>query len=288
MPDFSNPIVDAHLHLWDPTRFPMPWLEGNAQLERPYGLADYAEQTVGLDIQAMVYLQVEVAPAYALLEAQWVADRAREDPRLQGMVTYAPLEYGVRVRSFLEALQPYGPLLKGVRRNVEGETADDFASQADFIRGAQTLAEFDLSCDLCLRHEQLASHIELVRACPDTRFMLDHLAKPGIKDHVRDPWWAQMAELAQLPNVWCKISGIVNEADRSAWTAADLAPYVQHALDVFGEDRVAFGGDWPVVLGASSYRRWVDTLDELTAHLSPTAKRKLFSENARRFYRLPV
>jgi L-fuconolactonase len=116
--------------------------------------------------------------------------------------------------------------------------------------------------------------------------MLDHIAKPNIQEHLLDPWREQMRKLAALPNVVCKVSGMVTEADHANWKPEDLAPYVAHVLEVFGEDRVAFGGDWPVVLLASPYRRWVETLDALSAHLSAEAKRKLWAENARRFYRL--
>ena len=128
--------------------------------------------------------------------------------------------------------------------------------------------------------------IELVRRCPDTLFILDHLGKPAIKAHLLDPWREQLAQLAALPNVWCKISGLVTEADHQVWTSEELAPYVAHALEVFGEDRVVFGGDWPVLLLAASHDRWVETLDALTQRLSPETKCKLWKENARRFYRL--
>ncbi len=146
--------------------------------------------------------------------------------------------------------------------------------------------QFGLSCDLCIYHPQLPSVIELVRQCPETQFILDHIGKPDIAAHLLDPWRAQMATLAAFPNVCCKISGMATEADHDNWTADDLAPYVAHVLEVFGEDRVVFGGDWPVVLGSSPYRRWAETLDALTAHLSPTAKAKLWAENARWFYRI--
>jgi L-fuconolactonase len=116
--------------------------------------------------------------------------------------------------------------------------------------------------------------------------MLDHIAKPNIAGQVLDPWREQMRELASFPNVLCKISGVATEANQAAWTLDDIAPYVRHALEVFGEDRVAFGGDWPVALLATEYRRWVETLDLLTADLSEPARAKLWSENARRFYRL--
>jgi len=148
------------------------------------------------------------------------------------------------------------------------------------------LVEYGLSCDICIYHPQLAATVELVRQCPEVQFILDHLGKPAIKDHLLEPWRAQLAELASLPNVICKISGAATEADHQNWQADDLAPYIGHALAVFGEDRVAFGGDWPVVLMAAPYSRWVATLDALTTQLSPEAKRKLWAENARRFYRL--
>lgn len=280
------PIVDAHLHLWDPERFRMPWLDGNATLERPYGPREYAEHTAGLSIEAMIYLQVDVEPAYGLLEARWVVERAREDPRIRGIVGWAPIEYGRRARAYLDALKEISPLVRGVRRILQGESDPAFCLRPDFVEGVRLLPEYGLTFDICIYHHQMASAIELVRRCPETMFILDHIGKPDIRGGVMEPWRAQMAELASLPNVICKISGVVTEADHASWTADDIAPYVAHALEVFGADRVVFGGDWPVALLASSYARWVETLDALTAHLPEEAKRKLWGENARRFYRL--
>jgi len=284
MPDF--PIVDAHVHLWDPARFRIPWLDGNALLDQPYLLDEYRAHTAGVEVEAMVYLQVDVAPAYGLLEAQFVADLAREDSRIKAIVAWAPLEDGTRTRSYLDALVKISPLVKGVRRIVQGESDVNFCLRPGFVRGTQLLVEYGLSCDICIYHPQLAATIALVRQCPEVQFILDHLGKPAIKDHLLEPWRAQLAELASLPNVICKISGAATEADHQNWQADDLAPYIGHALAVFGEDRVAFGGDWPVVLMAAPYSRWVATLDALTTQLSPEAKRKLWAENARRFYRL--
>lgn len=280
------PIIDSHVHLWDPQRFPMRWLEELDEINRPFSIADYAAHTAGIPVTALVYVEVNVEPAYALLEAQWAVNVARSTPRLQGIVAAAPLEDGEHVRAYLEALVALGPQIKGVRRNLQAESDAAFCLRPPFVHGVQLLSQFGLSFDVCIVHHQLPAVIELVRQCPETSFILDHIAKPDITHRVWEPWGQQITELAALPNVVCKISGLVTEADHHAWSAADLAPYVAHVLDRFGEDRVLFGGDWPVALLASSYERWVTTLDALTTQLPPAARRKLWAANARRVYRL--
>ena len=284
MPNF--PIIDTHVHLWNPRRFRIPWLDAAPAINQPYELKEYAGHTQGIAIEGMVYLEVDVAPSYRLLEAQWVNALADEEPRLRGIVPSAPLEDGDCARSYLDALKAIGPRIKGVRRLLQGERDDAFGLQPDFVRGVQALADYDFSFDICIVHRQLPAAIELVRRCPQVRFILDHLGKPDIKAGLRDPWQAHIRELAALPNVVCKISGMVTEADHAGWTTDDLRPYFEVVYEAFGEDRVMFGGDWPVALLASSYARWVQTLDELAAGLSEPARRKLWAENARRVYRL--
>jgi L-fuconolactonase len=284
MPDF--PIIDTHVHLWDPRRFRIPWLDGVPQINQTYALKEYAEHTQGVTIEAMVYLEVDVAPSYRLLEAQWVNALADEEPRLRAIVPSAPLEDGDCARSYLEALKALGPRVKGVRRLLQAEPDDAFALRPDFVRGVRALADYDFSFDICIFHRQLPAVIELVRCCPEVRFILDHLGKPDIKAGLRDPWQAHIRALAALPNVVCKISGMVTEADHARWTVDDLRPYFETVYDAFGPDRVMFGGDWPVVLLASSYKRWVETVDALTQGLSEDDRRKLWAENAKRVYRL--
>ena len=284
MPDF--PIVDTHVHLWDPARFRMAWLDGNDLLNKPYLLEEYRAHTAGLPVEKMVYLQVDVAPAYGLLEPQFIAELAQRDPRIGAIVAWAPLEDGDCVRSYLDALVRVSPLVRGVRRLVQGEPDVNFSTRPGFVRGTQLLGEYGLTCDICIKHTQFPATIELVRRCPDVSFILDHIGKPDIAAGQLEPWRAQISELAALPNVMCKVSGVTTEADRERWTPEQIAPYVQHVLAAFGEDRVAFGGDWPVVLMASEYRRWVEALDALTADLPEAARRKLWAENGRRFYRI--
>jgi L-fuconolactonase len=177
--------------------------------------------------------------------------------------------------------------VKGVRRLLQDEPDPEFLVTPDFVSGLGVLPEYGLSFDVCIRYPHMQRTIDMVRACPETSFVLDHLGKPNIREHELEPWRTQLAELAGLPNVvGCKISGAVTEADHANWTPKDLEPYVVQALDVFGEDRVMFGGDWPVVTLASTYRRWIDTLSELTSSLSSIAQQKLWAENAKRIYRL--
>jgi L-fuconolactonase len=279
-------IVDAHVHLWNPQQFPMPWLDRSPILNKPFGLSDYPRQGAGHTIDALVYVEVDVASHYGLLEARWIADQAAYDARLQGIVAAAPVEHGEQVRTYLAALQAISPLIKGVRRNLQDERNAAFCLQEDFVHGVQLLPAYDFSFDLCIRHWQLPMVTELVRRCSDTLFILDHLGKPAIKEHSLDPWRNHLAQLAALPNVWCKVSGLVTEANHQSWLPEELAPYIAHTLEVFGEDRVVFGGDWPVLFLAASYDRWIETLEAFTQHLSPLAKRKLWSDNARQFYRL--
>jgi L-fuconolactonase len=280
------PIIDAHLHLWAVPQFPRPWLSALPALNRPFSLADYQAQTAGLPITGMVYVETDVAPAYALLEAQWAVSLGEADARLAGVVAAAPLHDGLQVRPYLAALAAFGPLVKGVRRNLQDERDPDFCLRREFVEGVRALEAYEFSCELCIRHDQLPAVTRLVRECPAITFVLDHLGKPAIREGQLDPWREHLAALAASPKVACKLSGLVTEADWHQWRPEDLAPYVAHALAVFGPSRVLFGSDWPVVTLASSYPQWVETLDALTAHLSADDRRQLWGNNARRWYRL--
>ena len=217
---------------------------------------------------------------------EWAHAQAAEEPRLQAIVAHAPVEHGTKVAGYLAALDAIGPRIKGVRRLLQGEADPNFCLQDSFIHGVQLVAHYNFSFDICIKQHQLAAVIELVRRCPEVDFILDHIGKPNIAHGLHEPWRTQMRSLAALPNVMCKISGVVTEAEHTRWTEADVEPYISHAIDVFGEDRVMFGSDWPVVRLASEYERWVACLERLTAGMSEQAQRKLWSENARRAYKM--
>lgn len=278
-------IVDTHVHFWDPQHLRYAWLDALPELNRPFLPSDWAQAVGSLPIEKFIFVEGACESAQSLQEVRWIAEAAANEPRLAGIVAHAPLEKGSGVVKILEELARQ-PLVKGIRRILQGESDPEFCLQPSFVEGVQLLARFDFSFDVCIAAHQMPAVIELVRRCPQVRFLLDHLGKPAIREQRVEPWRGHLAELARLPNAWCKISGLVTEADHQAWNAADLAPYLEHALDCFGFDRVVFGGDWPVCTLATQYRRWVDTLLELLAGTPTTELTKLFHSNAERCYRL--
>lgn len=280
------PIVDTHLHVWDPGYLRYPWLDEIPMLNKPHLLADYNRATGPVQVEKMVFLQCEVDFAQFQDEADWVSSLAQTDTRIQGMVPWAPLEKGEGARADVEKLAA-NPLVKGIRRIIQFEPDIDFCLRPDFVRGVQLLADYNLSFDICINHTQLANTIKLVAQCPDVPFILDHIGKPDIQNQLLDPWRQEIGQLAALPNVWCKLSGLVTEADHANWSRDDLKPYIDHVIDSFGFDRVMYGGDWPVATQATTYPRWVETLAWAVHGSSATELHRLFHDNAIAFYRLP-
>ncbi len=286
MPEF--PIVDAHIHLWDPQHLRYAWLDGNAVLNRAYLPEDFERARGEVSVGKVIFVQADCATRQAIDEFEWVAGLAEKNPRIAGIVAYAPLELGDGAREHLDRLarHPRHGLLRGIRRLIQSEPDIEFCLRPDFVRGVQLLSTYELSFDLCIVHAQLENTIRLVRQCPQVSFILDHIAKPDIKGGVLDPWRGQMRALAKLPNVSCKISGLVTEADHEKWTREQLRPYIDHVIECFGFDRNMFGSDWPVERLASDYPRWVQTLDWAVAGASAEQRRKLFRDNAIKCYRL--
>lgn len=280
MPDY--PIVDTHVHLWDPKRLRYAWLDNDPVLNREFLPSDYQKACGDVRVEKIVFVQADCKPSQAVDELAWVASLAESNPFIAGAVAFAPLEKGDAAREDLDRLarHPRHALLRGIRRLIQSEPDPRFCLQPEFVRGVQLLATYDLSFDLCILHSQLENTTELVRKCPQVRFILDHIGKPDIKGHLLDPWRQHLRALSKLPNVVCKISGLVTEADHSKWTREELRPYIDHVIDCFGFDRVMFGSDWPVQQLASDYPRWVETLKWAIEGATAAEKRKLFRENA--------
>jgi L-fuconolactonase len=283
MPEF--PIVDTHLHLWDPVRLRYRWLSSVPALNRRFLLEDYRRACGSVNVAKMVFVQCDCDPEQSFAEAEWVSELARTEPRIRGIVARVALEKGEKAESDIARIVAL-PLVKGIRRLIQSEADLEFCLRPDFVRGVQLLHRHGLSFDLCIKHPQLASTIKLVRQCPDVNFVLDHIGKPDIKAGLLEPWRTELRELARMENVWCKLSGMVTEADHAGWKPADLQPYIEHVISCFGFDRVMFGSDWPVSTLATDYPRWVATLDGALRGCSAAQLRQVYVRNAETFYRV--
>lgn len=283
MPDF--PIIDTHVHLFDVKRLRYDWLAGAPKINKSHLLADYDRACGPVRIEKFVFAEVDVAPGLNIEEARFVQEIANGDKRLAGMVAHLPVEKGKAIAGDLERLMQL-PALRGIRRLMQGEANQAFALEPGFIDGIKLLGKHGLSFDFCVRHWGLVYCIEVAKRCPDVQFILDHIGKPDIKNGIREPWWSQIRQLAKLPNVACKLSGVPTEADHEKWTEAELVPYVSHAIECFGFDRVMFASDWPVAELTHRYPQWVAILDRVIARASDDEKRQLYRGTAERVYRL--
>ncbi|HCN07174.1 MAG TPA: amidohydrolase [Lentisphaeria bacterium] len=282
MPDF--PIIDTHLHLSDPSRISYPWINSAPALNRPFTIDDYREACGDVEVEAMVFMEVDPNVDDRQEEIDFVCEVAATEPRLKGMIAQAPLEQGAAIRPELENLAN-NPLIKGVRRLLQDEDVD-FCLSTSFIEGVRQLPDFGIPFDICIYHRHLANVVKMVQQCPDVQFILDHIGKPGIKDGLLEPWKSDLKDLAALPNVMCKISGMTTEADMENWTRDDLRPYFDHVIECFGFDRVVYGGDWFVASLATTYPRFIETLDWAVAGCSDEELKKLYRDNAQKFYRI--
>lgn len=289
MPDF--PIIDTHLHIWDPRRLTYSWQKGNALFDRPFLVEDYQADTRGIAIEALVFLEcyADFTPEAGqyIEEIEFVEDEAKRDPRIRGIVPMAPLERGDAVAPMLEEMVSRFPKVKGIRRIVEFD-ADPrgLTLSPKFIEGVNLLDRFGLHFEINVNYTQMDFVLEFVRHIPRVPMILDHCGKPGIRGGHIDQFRRQMNELARHPNVMCKLSDLPVEADHKAWTEADLRPFIDATIEAFTPDRTIYAGDWPVCLQATSLQRWVEVLDRALAGLSETERRKIYRDNANRFYRL--
>jgi L-fuconolactonase len=279
------PIVDSHVHLYDVQRFRYGWLSSVPKINRTYLLGDFDKARGPVAIEKLVFAEVAIDPGLHLEEAAFIQKLADSDKRLAGMVAHAPMEKGKAVESDIIALKK-NATLRGIRRLIETERDPGFCLEAGFIEAVKLLPKHDLSFDICIKHWAMAYAIELVRRCPEVSFILDHIGKPDIGHGLREPWWGQMRELARLPNVVVKISGVITEADKQNWKPEQVKPYVAHVIDCFGFDRVMYGSDWTVSELTHAYPRWVEIIDEVIAGASESEQRKLYRDTATRTYRL--
>lgn len=295
-PSHGLPIIDTHQHLWDVSRFNLPWLSGApAILSKSYLTRNFNAAVRGLNVVKAVYMEVDVAPEQQGMEAEHVIalSKSARHPTVGAVISGRPGS-----ESFSDYILAYkdNSYVKGVRQVLHPDTTPaGLCLTEQFVKSMQLLGSIGKSFDICIRPTELADGRALAEKCPDTLFILDHCGngdpKAFLDDpadepwHTRDGWLRDIEMIAKQENVICKISGIVARAPED-WEADHLAPLIDHCLDQFGPDRVVFGGDWPVCKLGGTYHQWVEALKEVISQRSQQDQKKLLHDNAQRIYKL--
>lgn len=275
-------FIDSHMHFWDRSLMPYTWLHEVPSIWDRHTFENLRAE-VSEDSLPEKVVFVEAGAPWSD-ELKWVEGLAAKEPRIRGMVIKMMVNAGAQTTADIAEARKHS-LVRGVRHHFEHDSLD-YCSRPEFIAGVRQLAAANLNFDICCKHPQLPAVIELVRSCPQVQFILDHGGKPGIRAGLMDPWREHIRALAVMPNIVCKFSGLVTEADQRSWTPAQLRPYSEHLLECFGPQRLLFGGDWPVAKLATDYARWLDTARDLVSHLSPEEQKAIFHDNAERAYRI--
>ncbi len=275
--------IDAHQHFWRYDAQRDGWITDEMSvLKRDFLPADLLPELAANAIDGSIAVQADQSER----EMQFLLDLAAQHSEIAGVVGWIDLR-SPNVRERLDYFSQFEKLC-GFRHVVQSEPDDCFMLHPDFLRGIAALSEFDFTYDILIYPRQLPAAIEMVARFPKQPFIVDHAAKPEIKDCRISQWAGQMRSLAQNRNVYCKVSGLVTEADWRNWSARDFLPYLDLVFDAFGIDRVIFGSDWPVCLLAGSYTRVRQLLVDYTADFSAADKAKIFGANAVHFYGLRV
>lgn len=272
--------IDAHHHLWRYSADEYGWIdEQMGELRRDFLPGDLVREMRAAGIDGAVTVQAR----QTLDETRWLLDLADTCEAIRGIVGWAPIAED----NFPAVLEEFEgrPKLKGLRHVIQGEP-DDYILREDFNAGIRAMRGSGLVYDILVYERQLPQTIEFVARHPEQVFVLDHMAKPLIREGVMEPWAARMRELAQHENVWCKVSGLTTEADWETWNADALWPYLDVVTEAFGPGRLMAGSDWPVCLVACDYGRWFDVLGQYFQQFSQPEREAVFGLTAARVYRL--
>lgn len=274
--------LDSHQHFWRYNPVDYAWIDENMQqIRRDFMPDDLAPVLKANGIDGCIAVQADQSEK----ETSFLLDLADKHAFVKGVVGWVDL----RADDVADRLQHFAAHQKfcGVRHIVQGEKDVNFVLRDNFRRGLSRLAQFNLTYDLLVYPHQLGAALSLVREMPAQPFVIDHIAKPYIKDQFIDGWQVLMRALAQCPNVYCKVSGMITEADWAHWQYEDFVPYLDTVFEAFGTERTMFGSDWPVCLVAGSYNRMIELVKTYTHQFSAAAQNDFFGGNAAAFYRIP-
>lgn len=273
--------IDAHHHFWTYNTEEFGWIDdGMARIRRDFLPADLLGEIQNAGVDGVISVQAR----QSLAETDWLLAMAGAHDWIKGVVGWVPLA-SPGVEQDLARLSRQ-PKLKSVRHVVQGEPDERFLARPDFNRGVSLLKSFGLAYDILIFEHQLPAAIDFVDRHPDQVFVLDHIAKPRIRDRGTTAWHSLIGELARRPRVYCKLSGLVTEADPATWTPAQLRPYAERVLEAFGPSRLMFGSDWPVCLVACGYQQWLDTVTDFISTLSQNEQARIWGGTAADAYRL--
>jgi L-fuconolactonase len=272
--------IDSHQHFWNYNPGEYPWIRPEWPIRRSYLPEALAVELNTCQIDGCVAVQAR----QSVKESEWLLGLADRSPFIKGVVGWVDL------RAADVALQlgrfAAHPKFVGVRHVLQDEADDNYMLDLHFQRGISQLRQFDLTYDLLIFPRQLSAAIKLVSSFPEQPFVLDHIAKPLIKEGALEPWRGHLQELATLPNVYCKVSGMITEADWGRWQPSQFKPYLDMVFEAFGPDRVMFGSDWPVALLAGTYQQVFELVREYVNPLGAKIEAGFFGGNAVKFYQL--
>ena len=273
--------IDSHHHLWQYTASEYGWINDSMQsIQRDFLPDDLDAALRSANIDGAVTVQTQ----HSLEETNWLLSLAEQSSLIKGVVGWADLA-STAFEEQLSVLRRR-PKLRGLRHIIQGEPDDNFILRADFNHGITRLLPTGLVYDVLIFERHLPQAIKFVDRHPSQVFVVDHVAKPRIKESQLEPWARNIRALAERENVFCKVSGMVTEADWSNWTEGDLRPYWEIVLESFGPQRLMFGSDWPVCLVASAYAQWVEVVQHWTSEFSTTERDRLFGGTASEVYGL--
>lgn len=273
--------IDSHQHFWKYNIEEYSWIDDSMSvLRRDFLPGDLKEQLDNNGLDGSVAVQAR----QSIDETDWLLELAEKNEIIKGVVGWVPL-VDEKVEAVLEKYAA-NEKLKGVRHVVQDEVDDEFILRGDFVRGVSKLAKYDLTYDILIFPRHVRNSVEFVKKFPEQAFVVDHIAKPFIKKRELEPWKSDMQEFSGFENVYCKISGMVTEADLRNWKKEDFAVYMEAVLDIFGADRLMFGSDWPVCTVAGEYGKVLEIVTDFIGKLSRSEQNKITGENAVRFYDL--
>ena len=278
-----NLRIDSHQHFWQYSPDTHGWITDETDaLKRDFLPSDLQPLLAENEIAGCVAVQASQTEQ----ETKFLLSLADQYDFIKGVVGWVDLQ-DYNVKHHLERWADH-PKLVGIRHQVQDESDEQFLLRPAFLRGVKALQAFDLTYDLLITERQLSTALSFIAYLPDVKIVLDHLAKPHIAQHELLPWQENIRSLAQYPNVYCKLSGLVTEADWQQWSYDDLMPYLDVAVDAFGTDRLMFGSDWPVCTLASTYVEVASVINRYFDSFSEEEHAKVFGTNAIDFYQLTL